>query len=496
MKTALNRLLFDSGVQIRAKALDLLADHLAANSIEIHSAEMEGILQRFMNISVVDVGDIHNLINTAGQMDIDKDTDIIVMNLLTDLPHYCLNPETKTVVEIYQASVLNPAEIKTEKYRERFEHARFRISYHPSMNHKYKDDPDYIPLIPISALIGRHGTLSVLGILNKRGKSWFIEDLFASAQVDISHTEYAEGFFVESLTVLAQGQFVDGVFMVRNLSQPPVIPRSSWVLNMDMFGARQFAKTISGEPNNQIFNCQWPERAMIVVLSNLHLNEPLALLRLEKLLEGYSSFPELTFILLGNFSSKAQTYPDEYIPIFTKLAEKISIHPKLRDEAVWVIVPGLNDPGLEIFPRNNLPHHLTQPLSSIRNLISTSNPTRISHCRKQLTVSRYDQLRTLLRNTALPLKFEEAKSAEEHLVHTIVSQGHLAPAASDIVWGKDHVLSVSPLPDFIILGESTTTFIETIEQCTIVNPGIFSRDGSFITIRPFSNAVQSCVIEI
>lgn len=496
MKTSLNRLLFESGIIIRAKALDLLAEYLLQNSIEMESEQMESILSRFQNISVIEVGDINNLMNTSSAMDLDKDTDIIVMNLLTDLPHYRLNTETKTINISHKGSVLNPAEIKTEKYKERFEHAKFRISFHPALNSKYKDDPDFISLIPVSALIGKQGTACVLGMLNKRGKLWYIEDLFASVQVDIAQAEYDAGFFVESLTVLAQGQFVDGVFIVRNLSQPPVIPRSSWVLNMDMFGAKEFAKKISGEGSNQIVNCQWPERAMIVVLSNLHLNEPLAMQRLEKLLEGYANFPELTFILLGNFSSKPQTYADEYIQIFTKLAEKICIHPNLRDNAVWVIVPGVTDPGLEIFPRNTLPPHLTHPLSSIQNLISTSNPTRISHCSKQLTISRYDQLRTLLRNAALPLNFQEASTAEEHLVHTIIKQGHLAPCASDIVWGKDHVLSISPLPDFLILGETTTTFIHTIEQCTITNPGIFSRDGSFITIQPHSNTVQRCEIEL
>ena len=56
---------------------------------------------------------------------------------------------------------------------------------------------------------------------------------------------------------------------------------------------------------------------------------------------------------------------------------------------------------------------------------------------------------------------------------TLVSQAHLSPLPLHVLptyWGQDHVLSLHPTPDFIVLADRADPFTTTSNGATITNP--------------------------
>ena len=101
---------------------------------------------------------------------------------------------------------------------------------------------------------------------------------------------------------------------------------------------------------------------MFVILSDVHLDNPSVLEKLEVMLDGYSDFTPLpVFVLMGNFTSKPlSAYMDcgkATIEYFEELASIISKFPKIASEGRFVFVPGPNDPGLSgVLPRGPIPN--------------------------------------------------------------------------------------------------------------------------------------------
>ena len=81
----------------------------------------------------------------------------------------------------------------------------------------------------------------------------------------------------------------------------------------------------------------------------------------------------------------------------------------------------------------------------------------------------------------------------EHLVKTVLDQGHLAPlplASRPVHWRLDHALRLFPLPDVVVLADATDQYSWRYEDCLALNPGAFPADGSFVVYRPSSNETE------
>lgn len=149
----------------------------------------------------------------------------------------------------------------------------------------------------------------------------------------------------------------------------------------------------------------------MVIISELTLDEPVTLTALRMVLEEYSAkyHPPMTFMLMGNFSSRASmagagTGSIEYKELFNELAAVLSDFPSLLRNSTWIFVPGDNDPWASSFsagastiiPREGVPEIFTNRIkrafANAKNeagaagkkgevegeAIWTSNPTRMS----------------------------------------------------------------------------------------------------------------------
>ena len=238
--------------------------------------------------------------------------------------------------------------------------------------------------------------------------------------------------------------------------------------------------------------------AMFVILSDVHLDKALVLEKLRTLFEGYSQVRPLPlFVFTGNFTSQAIGHGsdsvEQFLGYFNQLADLIADFPDIRDHARFVFVPGPHDPGAgNTVPRPGLPSFFTRALrKKVRHVQFASNPCRIRFYSQEIVIFREDILKKMLRHCLLPTNSgpeSEESDVSEHLVRTLLDQGHLCPLplnARPIIWDYDAALRLYPLPDAVILADNSEQYTWRYEDCLAINPGPFSSgDFSFVVYRP------------
>lgn len=313
--------------------------------------------------------------------------------------------------------------------------------------------------------------------------------------MDLSETQVlTDGFITENCIVLVEGEMVDGTLFVHRMGNPIVETRNEardtiGLLNSDLFHSMSTIAEI--DKLHQQEEEHGPD-GMFVVMSDVHLDKPSVMEKLETLFEGFQAMDPLPiFVLMGNFCSVpiARDGPKAMIANFEELANAIGKYPRIAQEGKFIFIPGPNDPGMaDILPRPPLPKYFTSALrSKLSHVHFATNPCRVRYLSKELVFSRQDIVHKLRRNCIL-----KPRSSEwvQHTVKTILDQGHLCPlplAASPIYWQFDNALRLYPLPDALILGDCVDQFYENYAECDAINPGPFANDFSFVVYRPVSS---------
>ena len=242
---------------------------------------------------------------------------------------------------------------------------------------------------------------------------------------------------------------------------------------------------------------------MFAVLSDVHLDSPSVMEKLERMLEGYSDFTPLPiFVFMGNFTSKPMSGGAKaMMSYFDDLANLIGKFPNVASEGRFVFVPGPNDPGITgVLPRGPIPNYFTNNLrSKVKHAIFASNPCRMRFFTKEIVFFRDDMVGKMRRHCLLEPREEENADnlmvseggqggrLSWHAFKTVLDQGHLSPlplSASPIYWQHDHALRLYPLPDALIVGDRVDQYYENYEECDAINPGPFSNGFNFVVYSP------------
>lgn len=128
------------------------------------------------------------------------------------------------------------------------------------------------------------------------------------------------------------------------------------------------------------------------------------------------------------------------------------------------------------------------------NVTFATNPCRLRFYSQEIVLFRHDLVSKMRRHCVVP-PTEEHGTTEitEHLVRTVVDQGHLCPlppSVQPVHWMYDHVMRLFPLPDVVILADSFESYHWDYEHCTVFNPGPFSDDFSFVAYRPATREAE------
>ncbi|KAI0202029.1 DNA polymerase epsilon subunit B [Astrocystis sublimbata] len=343
-------------------------------------------------------------------------------------------------------------------------------------------------ITPISNLLGRHGThhmlLGMLSVLPTGNLA--INDLTGTIPLDLSHAVAIpedSAWFTPGMVILVDGVYeeeeesvgkglgasngiggvIGGRFQAFFIGQPPCEKRKAtlgvsgldggqdhtigggfgWIDFLGVGSERAVGSKMRRLERRLLRQTQpdpdLPSRGRVVIIGELHLDQPRALQALRKILTAYATEPEgsspMTFVLTGNFTQHAVMAGGgasggsvEYKEYFDSLASVLTDFPTLLHSSTFVFVPGDNDGWASSFssgsavplPRKAVPDMFTSRIrrafasanaeAGDRNgtggeAIWTSNPSRLSVFgpSHEIVVFR-DDLSARLRRTAVRLK--------------------------------------------------------------------------------------------
>ena len=212
-----------------------------------------------------------------------------------------------------------------------------------------------------------------------------------------------------------------------------------------------------------------------------------------------------------------------------------------RGGSKFLFIPGPTDPGAHVLPRAPLPKYFTSKLrqalgakrvpaedgqgwKTIPSRVSFStNPCRLRYFTQEIVLFRDDVLNRMRRNCIVPpaldAPFDEvegeanggedgdgtdeagdqvgaasrASAVTEHLVKTVLDQGHLSPLPMSTVpvrWAHDCSMRLYPLPDLLLMADHYDSYHSAYKGAVALNPGSFPTDFSFVVYRPFNRQCE------
>jgi DNA polymerase epsilon subunit 2 len=408
-----------------------------------------------------------------------------------DCPRHRYHESRKTfILEPGKPSLHGTAHDQAEMFRHRFELIRQRVMRNPVFAQE--------KLTTVKSLLGATGQKYVFGMLtlNSLG-DLILEDLNNSVTIDLTHAEIYEGLYTDHCMVLADGELKGGKFHVNVLSMPAYEDAHttlSTFANVDMFGAEPdsaLQSEIELYQNNA-------EHVMLVVLSDVWIDRPSCMAKLETLFEGYQDIVPTAFVFMGTYTSHAfaQTAEDasKLQALFSGLARLILKFRTLALGSRWIFSRGPSDGGGPyVYPQFELPDFFVSTLKQkLPNVTFTTNPFRIRWCNVKMVFFRENLISKMRRHTLFP-KQDLKKSPPEVLVKTLMEQSHLCPmpqAVCPLYWNYDQAMTLYPIPDLAVLGDSYEQYVVREKDYLACNPGSFAADCSFIVVRPSTMEVE------
>ncbi|KAL1130189.1 hypothetical protein AAG570_013127 [Ranatra chinensis] len=343
----------------------------------------------------------------------------------------------------------------------------------------------------------------VLGMIAQlKEEKYYLEDPTGIVPLDLAETIYHDGLFAETCFVLVEGCYRDGILFVKAIGLPPREPSD---VSRIYFGSpNSFGGPLDLHirNNRKLLNIEKRRTdSMFVFISDIWLDQPKVLEKLEMLFDGYSQTPPTAFILMGNFLSgqKGSQHFSALRSGFRSLGDIISQYSELANNSKFILVPGPIDlPNANILPRPEFPDTLVAELKNrLKHLTLASNPCRIRYCTQEIVLIRENILTKLCRNS---IHFPETKDIPLHFVKTIICQSHLAPLSLNVCplyWGYDAALQLYPCPDMIVVGEQQKPFSVCYNDCNVINPGSFSKgEFTFKVYYPATKEIDECQIPV
>ncbi|XP_075661101.1 DNA polymerase epsilon subunit B isoform X1 [Castanea sativa] len=492
-------------------ALDLLLDHLldhdSLKSSIIDREPVHRVVALLLEAEAAVDGDEVDNEATGGPSSSSSSSAIRVVDAFF-VPKFRYDPIKKIFYEHSGSLAIHgEASAKAALYRDRFlllfqrlarDHHFSKPAFDTEISHVGSCE-----ISPIQSLVGQTGRRWVMGVISQlEDGHYYLEDLTASVEINLSNAKITTGFFSENTIVVAEGEMLlEGIFQVITCGFPPLEDRDKSLKSLaghDFFGGGILTK------EETLRLAEFEKRAvndMFVILSDIWLDNEEVMGKLEIVLDGFESVevvPSL-FVFMGNFCSHPCNLSFHSFSSlrsqFGKLGQLIAAHPRLKEHSRFLFIPGPDDAGPStVLPRCALPKYLTEELQKhIPNAIFSSNPCRIKFYTQEIVFFRQDLLYRMRRSCLMPPSMEETTDPFQHLVATITHQSHLCPLpliVQPIIWNYDHCLYLYPTPHTIVLGDKSEQKAFKYTGITCFNPGSFSNDYTFVAYRPCTQEVE------
>lgn len=208
---------------------------------------------------------------------------------------------------------------------------------------------------------------------------------------------------MESSIVIASGDYKDGILCIEDIGFPPAEPSSN--SQADFGDANTFggSNNLSLKLSEKLKHHEESNKdGMIIFVSEVWLDDVTVLRKFKTMLQGYSEYPPIAFVLCGHFLSfpANMTSVQKLKEGLKNLADIIMQFPDIKESSKFIFVPGHDDVGSpKILPRSPLPKHITEDFrKNVPGAIFTTNPCRIQYCTKEIVILREDILTKMCRN--------------------------------------------------------------------------------------------------
>ncbi|XP_026478828.1 DNA polymerase epsilon subunit 2-like [Ctenocephalides felis] len=503
-----------SGYKIQSQACAFLLDQLKPlppneqnlwlNKLTAHVQTQE------LKLPVVGQNEIELAIKSCSRSRSDDTESIFSVISAFDVPKFYYNEERKKFLPEDRKSELGTVQympivnMKSDYMKYRYAVLYQRISRHelfcpPVIGKKIEPGKKFnLRTVETLLSLSKMNNVVVLGLLTqlKEGQ-FFIEDVTGAVPINITNARFHNGLFCEGCFILAEGNYEDGILMVHGLGFPP--PETAK-------NSRAYFGTLNtwGGPSRTLLKLS-PKLAAIennnadatiAFLSDVWLDSPQVMAKLGELFSGYDSCPPVAIVLMGPFV-RENGNPFNLKNHLSALGDLISNFENIKTETDIILVPSADDPSApKLLPRLPIPECLaTSLLKKIPRVKLATNPCRLQYCTQQVLVCRADLLTKMCRNA---VKFPTEGDLGEHFARTLICQGTLAPVTQLVVptlWAHDAALSLYPLPDLIVIGDTSSGFNASLYDCLVINTGSFPKSKfSFKVYVPAIRTIEDSQI--
>ena len=353
----------------------------------------------------------------------------------TSLIHFGSNKQFST--KLNESNYLYDPSVRVESFREEYNLLRYRITHN-------KTHP--MELSSLDSIRGNSSTsefIRLFGMLSRNPlnpSQYVLHELNNQVVLDLSATTFGSGLFAEGMFVVVEGVMNGSVFSVESMEHPPAEERS--------VSLSRLHEVESSDPTNA---------PLVVIVSSMYLDESDTLATFEKILTKYAQLsPSPLFLLCGDFVSPSFSFDSFGLTrlerLFSSLAALLASFPQLVQQSQFVFVPGPRDIGCNgLFPREPIPQRFVRSIRSVfkehpKNLVFTSNPSRIRVGNKEICICRED-LSHLTRESINKISLEETDVYEE-IGKTIVSQARFI-SYHTLIHSLKPFVRLIPLPHLV-----------------------------------------------
>ncbi|XAR56171.1 DNA-directed DNA polymerase [Bertholletia excelsa] len=253
------------GYTLKVEALDeVLAflSHFEGAEDEALQLLLDELQDQSLKSSILDKEPVHRVVSQLLEAEAAADLDEIPNSISSSLslriidafivPKFQYDPVKKVFNEhMGRIPIHGVASSKITLYRDRFLLLLQRLSRDPYFSRPVFDTEmsqyGSCEISPIQSLIGLTGRRWIMGVICQlEDGHFYLEDLTAAVEINLSNAKITTGFFSENTIVLAEGEMlVDGIFQVKTCGFPPLEDREKSIAafpGIDFFGCGTLSK--------------------------------------------------------------------------------------------------------------------------------------------------------------------------------------------------------------------------------------------------------------
>lgn len=374
-----------------------------------------------------------------------------------------------------------------------------------------------IKINEIGSLSGLEGHFFIFGIIFKHFGDFYVQDQLSTLKISLNRCLASAGYVTLGSYVILEGSNFESVFIVDevrfpDLTIPAKIERLCLFKSAFHGSINQEINRLNLGNNSQTLKFNSNEHTLIknigqilrrkdsefkIRIANHFILSDESFSAIDSFLcESEKSGVDVLVLCGPFFNTSVLRKSDDKEKLQRCLGKLSEIFAKLEnktDGMIVLMIPDVNDFGLQTFPKKGLSENLFNNLQTVfPNLFLCQNPCHFMVRDKSFLISKTNLIIKALRSTIIPVN--TTLSPFEHIAKNVVGQRDLLPFSCQeyvSVPKARSKLLLYEIPDFLVFCDDLAgknSVFDSENKC-FVSPGNFLHSGDFVTIQPFKGNV-------